>query len=288
MATEDHSTPPAPKSKQERIRDNQRRSRARRQEYLAELERRLKECHAICREADLQRVAFADLQAENTRLRDLLNFAGISPELVESYGRQYGQHHQNDLAAASLRQIKPKWHAADIFRTAVPGSVPKQQPSGNRNYPSSVTPSASCTPQPTPFNDPFQIFDDSYRYPFLPGQTPLATPLSQINTSSPSYDWLFGSDAASSNASTDGGFICDTFNVPSSGPLLPDDGNTVLCSVAKTMLDQYQPTPAEMEDIKARLSTGFARPTYPETGCRVSSQVLFQILNDMNVKNMRS
>ncbi|KAI1629012.1 hypothetical protein EDD37DRAFT_32429 [Exophiala viscosa] len=288
MATEDSSTPPAAKSKQERIRDNQRRSRARRQEYLAELEKRLKECHAICRQADLQRVAFADLQAENARLRDLLNFAGVGPELVESYGQQYMQHHQNDLATASLRQIKPKWHAADVFRTAAPGNLPKQQPGDTRHCPSSVMSSATCTPQPMTFGDAFQNYDDSYRFSFLPGQPSLGTPLSQMNISSPSYDWLFGSDAGSSNASNDGGLMCDTFNVPSSGHLVPDDGNTVLCSVAKTMIDQYQATPAEMAEIKARLSTGFVRPAFPETGCRVNSQVLFQVLNDMNARKSRS
>ncbi|KAK4935778.1 hypothetical protein LTR10_023228 [Elasticomyces elasticus] len=265
MATEDSSTPPSAKSKQERIRDNQRRSRARRQEYLAELERRLKECHAICREADLQRVAFADLQAENARLRDLLNFAGISPELVESYGRQYIQHHQNGLAAASLRQIKPKWHAADVFPTPAPNNLPKQQPGNTRHCLSSVTPLAACTPQPTTFDNTFQNYDDSYRFSILPGQSSLGTPLSQMNISSPSYDWLFGSEAGSSNASTDGGLVCDTFNIPSSGHLVPDD---------------------DMEEIKARLSTGFARPTFPETGCRVSSQVLFQVLNDLNARKM--
>src|ERR1700761_3593159 len=90
MAPECGSSPAsaAPKSKQERIRDNQRRSRARRQEYLADLERRLNECHVHCPDAYLQRSAFPDLQAENARLRDLLSYAGISPDVVEGFGRE--------------------------------------------------------------------------------------------------------------------------------------------------------------------------------------------------------
>ncbi|OQV08973.1 hypothetical protein CLAIMM_13165 isoform 1 [Cladophialophora immunda] len=75
-------------SKQQRVRDNQRRSRARRREYLAELENQLQQCHIICREADLQRNAFAELQAENARLRDLLKNAGISPDDVESSDKE--------------------------------------------------------------------------------------------------------------------------------------------------------------------------------------------------------
>lgn len=47
-----NATPPAAdqtKTKQERIRDNQRRSRARRQEYLSDLEKRLSECQLTCK-----------------------------------------------------------------------------------------------------------------------------------------------------------------------------------------------------------------------------------------------
>ena len=52
MASSERSSPsPAPKSKNQRIRDNQRRSRTRRQEYLADLERRLRTPSYANREA---------------------------------------------------------------------------------------------------------------------------------------------------------------------------------------------------------------------------------------------
>ena len=42
--------------------------------------------HITCREADIQHAAFANLQAENARLRALLNYAGVSPDVVKGFG----------------------------------------------------------------------------------------------------------------------------------------------------------------------------------------------------------
>ena len=114
MASPQDFTPLAGlKAKQERIRDNQRRSRARRQEYLAELEQRLEQCRVTCREADLVRQSFHELQAENAHLRGLLSTAGVSPDLVESSLRQRSQQSssntdQNASNTTNLRQLKPK------------------------------------------------------------------------------------------------------------------------------------------------------------------------------------
>ncbi|KAJ9504477.1 hypothetical protein H2202_000533 [Exophiala xenobiotica] len=116
MASPQDFTPLAGiKAKQERIRDNQRRSRARRQEYLAELEQRLEQCRVTCRDADLLRQSFYELQAENDHLRELLSTAGVSSDLVESSLRQRSQQSSsnNDQRASipnttNLRQLKPK------------------------------------------------------------------------------------------------------------------------------------------------------------------------------------
>ncbi|KAK5328823.1 hypothetical protein LTR93_002608 [Exophiala xenobiotica] len=116
MASPQDFTPLAGiKAKQERIRDNQRRSRARRQEYLAELEQRLEQCRVTCRDADLLRQSFYELQAENHHLRELLSTAGVSSDLVESSLRQRSQQSSSnsDQRASipnttNLRQLKPK------------------------------------------------------------------------------------------------------------------------------------------------------------------------------------
>ena len=98
-------TPEHKKHKQERIRQNQRRSRARKEERLHDLEQRLQECHSKCREADAQRMAFLALQNENARLRDLMKINGLDHKYIEAFV------HSQAIAEArsnALRPLRPK------------------------------------------------------------------------------------------------------------------------------------------------------------------------------------
>src|SRR5690349_13922990 len=111
MALDDSDVSQTTRSRRERIRDNQRRSRARRQEHLTNLEKRLAECHTVCREADLQRAAFREMQLEIARLRELLGLAGVQNSLINAYVKQ-GNTLQNE-SAPSLRPLRPKITASD-------------------------------------------------------------------------------------------------------------------------------------------------------------------------------
>ncbi|KAK5936564.1 hypothetical protein PMZ80_011188 [Knufia obscura] len=107
---EDHATFPQPEFKQERIRNNQRRSRARRQEYLLDLERRIADCQITCRDAEIERAAFLELQIENAKLRELLVLAGVNDQVIEQYLLQsvtQSGHFLQELNP-SLRQLKPR------------------------------------------------------------------------------------------------------------------------------------------------------------------------------------
>ncbi|KFA80573.1 hypothetical protein S40288_09476 [Stachybotrys chartarum IBT 40288] len=69
-----------------RIRDNQRRSRARRREYLQELEQRLRLCELQGIEASAEvQLAARRVAGENKQLRELLNKCGIGDEHIEQY-----------------------------------------------------------------------------------------------------------------------------------------------------------------------------------------------------------
>lgn len=145
---EDKATPLQPKSKQERIRDNQKRSRARRQEYLADLERRLSECQLTCQEADMQRPAFLGLQIENTRLRELLALTGVNDQFVDQYVAQavaqVAQHPQE--TNPGLRQLKPKIAPVDTSRSLSSNYLQasdRQQP-GIQRVPSLVAPTTTA------------------------------------------------------------------------------------------------------------------------------------------------
>lgn len=69
------------------MRDNQRRCRARKVEYVAELERKLQECQTAGARRDVetyQSIA-QRLMEENKKLKELLNRAGVSKTHVEAY-----------------------------------------------------------------------------------------------------------------------------------------------------------------------------------------------------------
>lgn len=69
-----------------RVRENQRKSRARKQEYVRELEQRLATFKNEAQQRDIQhRLASQKLEAENRHLRTLLGSLGISAELVQQY-----------------------------------------------------------------------------------------------------------------------------------------------------------------------------------------------------------
>ncbi|OCT53676.1 hypothetical protein CLCR_10650 [Cladophialophora carrionii] len=269
----------APKSKQERIRDNQRRSRARRQEYLADLERRVKECHVNCREAELQRSAFADLQVENARLRDILKAAGINPDLVDGFGR-----HNAAAQAAAHRHIRPKFQPPFPGEQADTATTMTQASSPGQCCPPTSTSSQLCASAPALPMDAPGAFGNQQAVPFMAAPTTDAMDLSMTADISPTLEgWTLRPD---DKESMEIPLCCDTFLMPSGGPPLVDDGNTIQCSVAKMMIDQYHPTPTEMEEIRARLAAGFALPRPSEPGCRVNTQLLFDVLQDMNSREL--
>ena len=85
-----------------RIRDNQRRSRARRKEYVQELEQRLREAESRRAQAsaDIQ-LAARKVVDENKKLRTLLNRHGVRDESIDAFLRSdaeplsLSEHHQS-------------------------------------------------------------------------------------------------------------------------------------------------------------------------------------------------
>ncbi|KAM4061822.1 hypothetical protein HRG_013378 [Hirsutella rhossiliensis] len=79
-------TAPAQKNSLVRIRDNQRRSRARRREYVQELEQRLRVCELQGIEASTEiQIAARRVAEENKQLRELLNRHGFSDDHVAHF-----------------------------------------------------------------------------------------------------------------------------------------------------------------------------------------------------------
>ena len=205
--------PAIPKSKQERLRDNQRRSRARRQEHLADLERRLKEYYVICRDADIQRVAVTDLQAENARLRELLNHAGISSDVVESFGRLSVSAHVGQGTALAHRQIKPNFQNSILPKHPDTLAVIKQDP-GNASRCSTRSSSLSvCATAPILTTNSSAIYDIQHPAPFITTSNLAGIgllPTADVSATS-SYLWILNNDPWCSTTPVDASFCCDAF-----------------------------------------------------------------------------
>src|ERR1700733_179601 len=97
-----------------RIRDNQRRSRARRKEYLQELEARLRQCELQGIEASSEiQMAARRVADENKKLRGLLAQHGIGDDSVEAYlqssptndALMVGQYGGNSNSVHTLEQL---------------------------------------------------------------------------------------------------------------------------------------------------------------------------------------
>ncbi|KIX95801.1 uncharacterized protein Z520_08509 [Fonsecaea multimorphosa CBS 102226] len=286
MASEASTEPGGTKSKQERIRDNQRRSRARRQEYLAGLERRVKECQVSCRDADLQRAAYADLQVENARLRDLLHYVGISPDVVENFGRHGVQALPNNAAALAARQIKPRYYQPNALRTGDMHDVDMTKQGSNCGPTVPAAPASLCTPTSAMPPESLQVCDSQQCPTFVATSGPPATGLPELASISPLslYEWMHRPDSQDTPAYSPETFCCDAFGIPPNGRLLSESTDTVQCLVAKGMIEQYDPTPVEMEEIAARLATAFCPPRSGELGCRVNTQLLLQVLQEMDAR----
>jgi len=247
-----------------------RRSRARRQEHLADLERRLADCHNACREADLQRGTLKELQIENARLRELLALAGVSSTFIDTYISQGSEH--ND---PSLRQLKPKLALENGHPTLRSADACLQ----------AAKCSQTCRQSTSSHSTDLERNLDSK-----------ASVLNGILPSLPDNRWLTQSAVYRPGISNPrqgailppkvlgNSFCCDSFHVPPNGPLLQATEDTILCSVAKELIEQYCLNVDQMEIIKARLATGFCKPAVPGQGCRVSNQLFFEVLNDISSK----
>lgn len=279
MPEEKHPQSPT-KTKQERIRDNQRRSRARRQEYLADLERRLAECQITCREADIRKAALLELQIENTRLRELLGLAGVNDEFITNYVSQAVSQatHAQQETNSTHRQIKPKFSALENNAMLV-----NNVPTGRAIHSMSLGSSSVSTPAVTYASN--GIISPSHSSASYSASSIAQRDALLDATNNNDMNWMYGNQAARPLQDANELFHCETFDIFARGVTRVADESTVLCSVAKQMIDQYHCTPNELNLIKTKLTPGICRPAYPGASCGVDNQTLFSILSELSAQH---
>jgi len=244
-------------SKQERIRLNQQRSRARKQEYLQDLEKRVQDCHTICRDAELQREEYLQLRTENMKLRALLRSFGLPDNQIDVFVNLDAS--EPSIEQPSLRNIRPKLQPI-------------------------------VAPPPTTH---FSRLDDMIDTPLSFFSEPTPSTATSIMSSTPSS--CCGSICPPTHPMTEGSYtsipsapnfplphFCDVFLTyfePNQGPI----GETSIgCSEARDLIDQYNIGGQDIQHILYRLATGFVPAIDSPDCCRVDARLLFEVLNDIS------
>ena len=245
----------APISKQERIRLNQQRSRARKQEYLQDLEKRVLECHTTCREADLQRESYHQLHTENLKLRELLSSVGFAEADIESYLNS--DTLDPSAEQTPLRNLRPKLQAeAAPAQTALLTHVDDTNvhtPSNHSDQASTTIASNSssgCCGSTCPSSARVKV------------EPPTPTSFPAFELQQPQY--------------------CESLDISFEPTLQPTADNSLLCSQARDLIDQYNISGQDIQTISPNLAAGCCPEIHPGEGCRVNKRALFEVLNNIS------
>ena len=134
---------------------------------------------------------------------------------------------------------------------------------------------------PSPFHTPTTNLTTHATYPSFDSPSATSDGFSMIAPVE-NQSFLPGFQGNIFGAYNDGSFCCPVFGVKAEGHLQTSTGNTVLCSLAKRMIEQYNIDGHDLEEVKRRLAAGFAPPANPGECCRVNNQLLFDVLNDVS------
>lgn len=237
-----------------RVRENQRKSRARKQEYVRELEQRLAAWKNQVQSKDIEhRLAMQRLEAENRHLRNLLFSLGVSPEIVRQYtlavdqGTDVGRKvaipaMQRPMESPSVSSFGGSGTGSPSMVSHTPTDPTEESVVAAQVRASAVSNSGGCA---------------------LPTQRP-AEPQSQ--TSAPAEPSL-----------------CCPAGKATASSFPPDDDvlNTTLCAIAEDLIGQYNTRGVDMDGIRQRLCSGF-RSGQSADGCRVQNYLLFQVLDEIS------
>ncbi|KAK2767513.1 hypothetical protein FQN54_003670 [Arachnomyces sp. PD_36] len=282
-----------------RVRENQRRSRARKQEYTQELEQKLARHEAAATQNDIQqRIAIQRLQAENEKLRQLLYSLGAQPATVNSYIIENG-----DPSVSQKVAIPRRMELQSPQESCCTNASPKEcQPKPPQQEPQ-PKPQNTCGIQKEDYKTlatcqraSCDKGSDEDRSDPTDHQPPMITATPPISTAEPS---TAADDSSSDPVSSNGptkeeeprpprtspGVVpeCDcTDDDPNSWPEGESRFGTTLCAVAGELLKNYNTLGVDPADIKKRLWGGFRKEMSAGEGCRVQTQLLFEVLNEIS------
>ncbi|ROT41983.1 hypothetical protein SODALDRAFT_4728 [Sodiomyces alkalinus F11] len=263
-----------------RVRENQRRHRARRKAYIEDLERQLDEARAQLSDA---LAANAELQSEMVDLRTLC--ATRRPFLCagcQGLGRTL------EMDSEESEDSEP--HTAEYklgSTSSTGGSEDIPGPEERFSTPvSKSSPSESASSPVVPGPPPSPRAPKSTRSSQSPGGGPSPKNSSSSHESHLPFnrDRVAGGERerlslplADENASTDI-FFEAAFRFPQQAP----GESTIPCIVADAIISDQSCNRLDLRALSDRLGPGFRGATVPEEGCRIVSTSVFSVLDTIN------
>ncbi|KAL1850864.1 hypothetical protein Plec18170_006701 [Paecilomyces lecythidis] len=296
-----------------RIRENQRKSRARRQEYIQELEQKLSTCQKQAHQQDINnRISIQKLEVENTKLRQLLSRLGVAPASVDEYLR--GEDNPivtQKVAIPALRRPELNIQTAPVNNKSACktpcGPTSQCRPSlqetiteaakslqslanGMAATETNKKPACQrgpCLPPQPPAQQSVQqeqpqkgkssceqTRHEQFQPKQLQAEQPQATPATQSPAVDNSCECVPAVEELCGCAPSEG--------IPESWSKEDTLLNTTLCTVAGELISQYNTRGVDIAEIRKKLWGGFRKGMSAEEGCRVQNQVLFDILNEIS------
>ncbi|KAJ5453417.1 uncharacterized protein N7458_004373 [Penicillium daleae] len=225
-----------------RVRENQRKQRSRKREYVQEMEQQLVALQKETRRTDVQnRIALQKMAAENQQLKSLLLLLGFSAFSA----KQHLQWSDKDSTAGR--------------KVAIPVM---ERPTGANSLPSLKT--ACSSPSQVMFSVTSEE-DDSVKQPPLNDNV-------QPTSIMPTHE------SAEQQQTYEISSSCNRMTEPH--PLDRTLFNTTPFSVADKLLAQYNARGVDMDELRHRICPGFEETEL--ACCRVSNKMLFQILDEIS------
>ncbi|OAL53466.1 hypothetical protein IQ07DRAFT_361496 [Pyrenochaeta sp. DS3sAY3a] len=279
MPTNKGSTNSATKTKTanlERIRNNQRRCRARQKEYIAELEDKIRqyESGGSTSSTDPKLQHFI---RENESLKRILQSLGLGKEFLKAYGK--------------AAQIAP-----DISRAQLGSDIPSQTKECSSSAPSvdilqpNLTPTITREPQTeqepalstmdveAQFEDDYQLFEGLIQVDTVPSWEPFGF----LNTSTSALESLQADDQTESLIQ----MIGDTMRTESFGNTTTAEDisdTTTLCSSAFSLVLKNNLKGYSAADLDLKLRMGYRCGATPSEGCRVDNKILISVLAEISL-----
>ncbi|KAL4911210.1 hypothetical protein BDW74DRAFT_172677 [Aspergillus multicolor] len=207
-----------------RVRENQRKSRARKQDHLQDLERKVLTLQRELDRRDVEnRLAVQRLEAENRKLRDLHLFLGVSPDALEEY----------------LRIVDNPVMAQKVAIPAI-----QRLPLGSQVQSEKVKCAQRCSSAPSPSTE-------------VPVRQESA-----IATCQPSTDEQQREPRATTPLPPF--CACSPEEGLESLPISERVLNTTFCAIAEKLVNQYNARGIDVSEIQQKLRKGFFRSSSEE------------------------